>query len=330
MRATLLIAPEQLQIGNVTDPTVGPEEVLIHPTRVGVCGSDVSFFVGHRVAPYPFILGHELVGRVVAVGARVTRVAVGQRVIVEPNYPCGKCAFCRTGRGAICPDKVIMGMTVPGCLADYALAPEEFVWAIPDGISDVDAATIEPLAVSLHAFTRSGARMGDSIAVIGCGATGLLLIQAAIAQGLRVMAHDQIPAKLDMARRFGAVVPEQGDPAKQWQDAGVTTVFECAGAAPTVELALRAAPRGSLVVLVGLASSPASFVPLRLVREGIQVAGSMIYDHPGDFSRSIALVAGGTLKPSSIVTDTFPLDQAGEALKLARTGRSGKIHIEMT
>ncbi len=330
MKAAFLLAPEQVEIREVERPIVGPDQVLIQPTRVGVCGSDVSFYAGHRVVPYPHLLGHELVGRVAAVGTQVTAIRVGQRVTVEPNYPCGKCQFCLTGRGSICPNKQSMGVNLPGCFSEYAVAPAEYAWPLPDSVSDIDAATIEPLCVSLHAFRTSNARLGDAVAVLGCGATGLLLIQVAVAQGVRVLAHDKFPEKLEMAQRLGAVPAEGDDVAKLWQNENVTTVFECAGATATVDLALRGVPRGGQVILVGLASSPASFVPLRLVREGIRVAGSIIYDHPTDFSRAIALAASGTLRPAEIVTDTLPFGSIKRALDLACTGQAGKIHIEMS
>jgi len=331
MKAALLKAPKKIDIGDVARPVLVQGEVMIEPARVGICGSDVSFYLGHRVPPqYPFLLGHEVVGRVVSVAPGVTKVSAGQRVIVEPNYPCGACSFCRGGRGNICPNKLSMGVTTPGCLSECTAVPAGFVWPLPDSISDVDAATIEPLTVSLHALIQSGARMGDTVAVVGCGVVGLLLIHAAVAQGVRVLAHDKVDRKLELAARLGAVACGHRDPAALWMSENVSTAFECAGAAATVELALSAAPRGSQVVLLGLSSSPASFVPLRLVREGIRIVPSMIYDHPSDFARSIALVASGTLRPSCIVTDTIPFESIGRALEVASTGEAGKIHALMS
>ena len=326
MRAALLLTPAKIEIHDVALPELAAGEVLIQPMRVGICGSDVSFYLGHRPLAYPCVLGHEVVGRVVAVAEGVTRLAAGQRVVVEPNYPCGVCRFCRSGRGNICPNKKSMGVTVPGCFADYVAAPAEFVWALPDSISDLDAAAIEPLTVSLHALFRSGASMGETVAVVGCGVIGLLLIHAAVRQGLRVLAHDKFEEKLEVARRLGAIAIRTDDAARVWQAEEVSTVFECAGVTSTVELALNSVPRGGKVVLLGLASSSASFVPLRLVREGIRIEPSLIYDHPADFARAIALVAGGTLQPSCIVSDTLEFESIGRALELASTGHAGKIH----
>ncbi len=272
-----------------------------------------------------------MVGQVIALGGNVSKFRIGQRVIVEPNYPCGTCALCAAGRGAVCGQKQSMGVNIPGCFAHLASAPAEFVWALPDNVSNQDAATIEPLAVSVHGLRQSGAGPGDTIAVLGCGVVGLLLIHAAVAAGVRVIAHDRVPDKLSMARVLGAAIVSEAEDAEQvWPKENVSTVFECAGASSTVELALKAAPRGAQVVLLGLASTPASFLPMRLVREGINLQTSMIYHHPSDFTYVIELVAKGLLHPASVVTHTYPLERVGEALKLGGTGRAGKIHIEVT
>ncbi|MBN2243281.1 MAG: alcohol dehydrogenase catalytic domain-containing protein [Acidobacteria bacterium] len=331
MKAALLTGPEEIRMGAIDQPVLSPEDVMIQPACVGICGTDISFYFGHRRVPYPFVLGHELMGTVAALGQAVDRFSVGQRVIVEPNYPCGSCRLCAAGRGAICPNKISMGVNVPGCFSEFAVAPAEFVWEISDSISDPDAATIEPLAVSMHGLKRSGAKSGDTVAVLGCGVVGLLLIHAASAMGIRTIAHDRIGSKLDMARNLGAAIASEAgeEPAALWERESVTTVFECAGTSATVELALAAAPRGANVVLLGLPAAPAQFIPMRLVREGINIYTSMIYDHPNDFARAIGLVADGTLQPSRVVTDTFPFESVSRALRLAGTGESGKIHVLM-
>ncbi len=330
MKAALLLGPEKVTIKDIEEKPLAAGNVRIRPTYTGICGTDVSIYLGHRSVPYPFVLGHEVAGVVTALGADVQKLRTGQRVIVEPNYPCGSCRLCRSGRGAICARKGSMGVNLPGCFSERAVAPAEFVWPVPDSVSDQDAATIEPLTVSMHALLQSEACMGDTVAVLGCGVVGLLLIHAAVAAGMRVLAHDRLADKLDMARSLGAIAVDGGsDTAALWEREEVRVVFECAGVSPTVELALGAAPRGSQVVLVGLSSEPSSFVPIRLVREGIRVQTSMIYDHPEDFNRSINLVAEGKLHPARVVTDTFPFESIGAALERACSGKAGKILIKM-
>lgn len=331
MKAALLIGPEKIEMDDIAEPSLAAGDVMIEPAYAGICGTDISFYRGHRIVPYPFVLGHEVTGRVVGLGAGVTtNLRIGQRVVVEPNYPCGSCRLCLKGHGAVCEQKGSMGVNLPGCYAAHVAAPAEFVWPLPEAISDQDAATIEPLAVSMHGLLQSGAQAGDTIAVLGCGVVGLLLIHAAVAKGVRVIAHDRFEAKLGMARGLGAIAASGLTGAERmWQEEDVTTVFECAGAPATVELALKASPRGSQVILLGLSSAPASFVPMRLVREGINIHTSMIYDHPADFAHTIELVAGGVLHPARVVTHTYPLESLDEALKLAGTGEAGKIHIKM-
>lgn len=330
MKAALLQSPENIVIGDISIPPLAKDEVRIQPAYAGICGTDISVYKGHRDVTFPFIPGHEFLGQVVAVGEQAGKIRVGQRVIVEPNYPCGTCALCRKGRGAVCAHKGAMGVNMPGCFSEYANAPAEFVWPVPDAVSDQDAVTIEPLTVSLHGFLQSGVQKGDTVVVLGCGVVGLLLIHVAASMGVRVIAGDRYPDKLAMACTFGAeIMPEGEDAATYWDQQDVITVFECAGVPETVELALQAAPRGSNVMLLGLSSRPASFVPVRVVREGINIHTSMIYDHPADFARAIELVTSGVLQPSRVVTHTYAFEDIGKALEFAATGKAGKILIKM-
>jgi threonine dehydrogenase-like Zn-dependent dehydrogenase len=170
-------------------------------------------------------------------------------------------------------------------------------------------------------------KAGETVAVVGCGAIGLLIVQVAVQRGMRVLAHDLASEKVALAASFGAERADGQDMAQLWQDREVSTVFECAGAAKAVEACVAAAPRGSEVVLLGLDSKPVSIVPFRLVREGISIETSLIYDHPADFAHCIELVAEGALRPGSAVTHTFPLEDMREALDLACAGTCGKIHI---
>ncbi|HUX41120.1 MAG TPA: alcohol dehydrogenase catalytic domain-containing protein [Rectinemataceae bacterium] len=330
MKTALLQAAKKISIGETQAPAAGPGQILIRPAYAGICGSDVSLFLGHRaVASFPHVLGHEIVGRVEALGEGVTKLSVGQRVVVEPNYTCGVCEFCRSGRGNICPDKKSAGVNLPGFFSELCVAPAEFSWPVGEEISDADAVTIEPLAVAVHALRHSGARLGDTVAVVGCGAIGLLLVQAALAHGLRVIAHEMSAKKLSMARELGAIIPSGDDVAALWKKEGVTKIFDTTGVNATVELALASAPRGSEIFLLGLATEAAKFVPLRFVREGLRLSGSLIYDHPFDFPATISLVSRRILKPSRIVTDTIPFAEIDRAFELASSGGAAKVLIKM-
>jgi len=330
IRAAFLESAKKITIHETFVEDIGPNQVLIRPILTAICGSDVSFFEGHRVpAAYPIILGHEVIGNIVAVGDNVKAMTIGQRVIVEPNYPCGTCRFCQTGKGNICPNKKSLGVTLPGCFAELFNAPAEFCWPIPDSIPNEEALLIEPLTVSLHALWQSEVKEGDAISVLGCGSTGLLLIQAAKQQGVKIFAHDKVKRKLAMAHQMGAEVSDNQDHARLWQEGNVSTVFECAGSAITVGIALNSAPRGSQIILMGLSTSLANFQPLRFVREGLRMNGSLIYQHPNDFKKAIDMVEKGILSPKLIIADTFPLEKIQEAMLVASSGEAGKVVIKM-
>lgn len=333
MKAAVLTEVKKIEIRDFAEPVPARGEVLIRPIYAGICGSDLSLYLGHRqVASFPHRLGHEIVGRIEALGEGIPEsrgLAVGKKVVVEPNYTCGTCSFCLGGRGNICPNKKSAGVNLPGLFSELCAAPAEFTWPVGEGVSDIDAAAIEPLAVAVHAVRASGAALGDCVAVIGCGAIGLLIVHAALAQGLRVLAHETSPKKLAMARGLGAQTPEVSDIAALWREEGVTTVFDTTGVRATVDLALASAPRGSHVILLGLATEEARFVPLRFVREGLRLSGSLIYDHPADFPATISLVERGILKPSSIVTDRLPFAETARAFELASSGSAAKVLLDM-
>ena len=105
MKTAWLLGPGNIAVRDAPEPRPAAGEVLLQTELAGICGTDVSFYLGHRIAPYPFVLGHEVIGRVAAVGDEVTKFAIGQRVLVEPNYPCGSCRLCLAGRGAVCAQK---------------------------------------------------------------------------------------------------------------------------------------------------------------------------------------------------------------------------------
>ena len=292
MQAGVLVQPKRLELQNRPVPSPGEQEVLIKMELLGICGSDVSLYLGHRSnTPFPLIIGHEGIGRIEQLGTNVTRLQLGQRVVIEPNFPCGQCALCWSGRSNICLQKRIFGVLEPGCFAEFALVPAQFVWPIPDNVRDEDAVLIEPLAVALHGLYTAPARPGDVLAVIGLGAIGLLLTQLACSMGYRVLAYDRVAEKIALAEQLGAIpLPadsSEGDLAKIWQKAGVSTIFECAGAAPALTMSIAAAPRGADVVVLGLADQASALTEFTLTRQGIQVLSSIIYQHPLDFQRSI-------------------------------------------
>jgi 2-desacetyl-2-hydroxyethyl bacteriochlorophyllide A dehydrogenase len=339
MRAALLTEPHKVDFRELPLPEPGPGQVRLQMKLVSICGSDIHLYQGDwaKTTPYPVRPGHEGVGYINAVGEGVTWFNIGQRVVIEPNFPCGQCKYCWKGKGNICPNKRIIGVTEPGCFANYIVLPAKFAWPLPEHLSDDDAVLIEPTAVAMHALRISQVQPGEAIAVIGLGAIGILLTHIAVRQGYTVLVTDRLFNKIELAERLGAIRTNVVDNAelaaqlgRQWDEFEVVAVFECAGSATATALAIEAAPRGAEVVLVGLSSETASFNPFQLTRKGNNILTSMIYDHPDDFGRTIGLIAGGIIEPRQVITRRYELDEIATALEKISKGNEIKVVLDIS
>lgn len=331
MEIGILNSPQNIEIREMILPEPKSGEVRIKVKQIGICGSDVHFFQGHRKLFKPTIMGHEAIGFIDKIGEGVSNRVLGQRVVVDPNIVCGQCTYCKRGKGNICVNKRIIGQTEPGCFAEYVCAPSASVFDIPNEISDDNAVCIEPMAVAYHALFSSQAKSGDAIVVIGLGAIGMLLTHLALQLGYQVFVHELNPELVQKALDLGAHKFYDSDVEKVTTfltQKDVQVIFECAGNEKTASLAAEIAPRGSQIILLGLSEKLATYQPLKITREGIQIKGSIIYDHPFDFLRVIDLLKSKVINPSLIITKRMPLKDLQKALNLASAGHAGKIIIE--
>ena len=323
MRGALLSGTAKMTVQDLSVPEPGPDEVRIKLLKAGICGSDLHIYAGDFSGiPYPLTTGHEGLGIIEKCGVNVSPDRLGTRVVIEPNFPCLKCRYCQRGQGNICPDKRIFGVRETGCFAEYAIAPAEFVWEVPNGISSDDALLIEPSAVAYHALKLISAKPGSAIAVIGMGALGLLVVQIGLALGYKVLANDNVPVKMDLPVSWGAIRvqrPTIEGLNAEFTEADVLAVIETAGSGDGTETAIRSAPRGAEVVLVGLSLEEVSVVPMTLTRNGTKIYTSMIYDHPNDFRQVIALIESGAIQPSQIISSRTDLENLPHTFEWLRT-----------
>jgi L-iditol 2-dehydrogenase len=326
-----------IELKNIEIPEPKAGEVRIRLKQIGICGSDVHLFQGHRSLNYPHIIGHEGLGYIDKIGGGVEGRELGERIVIEPNIPCHTCRYCQSGRGNICINKWVVGVNAVGCFAEYICLPSAFAWKVPPSVSDADAVTIEPTAVAYHALMASQAKPGDTIAVIGLGAIGLLLTHVALSLGYKVFVTEINENKVKLVEKQGAMplnpegtlAEKTNIIAEKWFKEDVCAVFECAGASVTTTMATAAAPRGADIVMLGLSNRPAEFVPLKTVREGISMLPSIIYDHPFDFKRVLQLIESKTIQPSFVISENKPFTELQSALDLASEGNSSKIIIHI-
>lgn len=335
MLAARLHGPGSIALEEVMRPAPGPGELLFKVEQAGICGSDVHVYKGHRSIPYPLTLGHEALGRVVEVGEGVSRVRLGQRVIVEPNIACGACEYCRRGQGTICPHKTVLGINTDGAFAEYLRVPATHAWAVPEHADWRDLIVVEPLAVAVHALAVSGVQPGDDVMVLGCGPEGLLLTALLTSTRIHVRAADLNPFRVQAARDLGAeaevMTPETAETLQRelLGSRSPMTLFECSGSAEGTAWCINAVPRGGKVVLIGLSESPVPVQPLRYVREGMALVGSLIYDHPTDFRRALSLTTRGfTL--GHLINRVFPFGNVQEGLEAAAAGMVLKGGLDLT
>ena len=302
------------------EPELGSGQVMVRVVGVGICGSDLALISHARRAPsYPWVLGHEAFGEIVAAGDGADPSRIGQRVVIEPNYPCLRCPACLAGLTSMCPHRVLVGFTAPGLLTEYAAVPSAHAWPVPGHWSDGDAACAEPLTVALAAIRRSGIGPGGSCLVVGAGSQGGLLGLALAAHGVTPHVLEPDDGRLQLAVSLGA---KAAGP----DDRGFETIFETSGAEAALAEAVRRAGYGATVVMIGLGGHATRVDTALLVRRQLVLRGSLIYDHPGDFA---AALASAVPSPDRILRASYPVAEAPEAFRAARTV-PGKTWIRVT
>lgn len=295
--------------------------VRLVPRRVGICGSDLHIYRGDRMVEPDLCMGHEVTA-VVADG-NGTRWTPGDRVVVEPNIPCGRCQACVRGVGEACLDKTTLGITHRGGLALVMDAPADYLYGIPPQLSEDVAVFTEPLAVSLHAIRTMGyVGPGADIAIIGGGAQGILLARL-LGTHHHIVILENNPHRQELLRSL--------DPSwdcRPATDDKFMHVFETGGTAGSAELALDLLNPGGTLVIVGLSQDPVCVTPFQIARSAWTIKGSIIYDHRIDFPASLTWLARyGT--PSLLPTKTYAFDNVPEAFETFARGETVKAIISM-
>lgn len=351
MLCAVLYGVRDIRVERFAAPNIQPDEVLVRVTRVGVCGSDVHYFtegrVGNFVVDSPLVLGHEAAGVVVDIGSQVERLQPGERVAIEPGYPCRKCFYCKAGRYNLCPNVTFMATPpVDGAFCEYVAWPQDFVYPLPESMTDEEGAMMEPLSVGLWAVERGGVRPGDTVAVFGSGPIGLLTLQAARAAGATTLiAVDVEDYRLEHARRLGATHTfndRQGTALREIRQlvgplrdlperyCGVDVAFETAGSLITTRNAVAAVRAGGAAVLVGLPPQP--MVEIDLVSAAsreVDIRG--MFRYANRYPPAVALTEAGRVDVASLVTHHFPLTEVEEALTFAdeHKGEALKVMVDV-
>ncbi len=334
MKAALFYGPnEPLRVEEVPTPTPGPGEVLVRVAACGVCHTDLHY-TDHGTPTFkkpPLILGHEISGTVAALGPGVEGFREGDRVLLPAVLTCGTCFLCRTGRENICERLRMFGNHVDGGFAEYVVAPAKDIFHLPEEIPLVEGAIIaDAITTPFHAVVNRGrVTPGDWVVVIGCGGIGLNLVQVAAALGARVIAVDIVEAKLEWARKLGAVEAVNANEVERVDkqvrrltgQGGVDVAFEAIGNPRTQEQALACLRAGGRLVLVGYSPKAMTLNSGRAMFRELEVVGSLGC-RLADYPRVIELARQGRIRVAELVTHRFPLEEVNAAFDTLRRGEA--------
>ncbi|MBI5991936.1 NAD(P)-dependent alcohol dehydrogenase [Clostridium perfringens] len=307
-------------------PIVKENEVLVKLDYVGICGSDLHYYENGRIGDYivepPFVLGHEPGGVVVEVGNKVKHLNIGDRVALEPGKTCGHCEFCKTGRYNLCPDVIFFATPpVDGVFQEYVAHEADLCFKLPENVSTLEGALIEPLAVGFHAAIQGGARIGQTAVVMGAGCIGLVSMMALKAMGVsNVYIVDIMEKRLEKALELGAtgIINAKEKNAiekvmKITNNNGCDLVIETAGTEITTVQAIHMAKKGSNIVLVGYSKSGEMTLPMSLVLDK-ELTFKTVFRYRHIYNMAIEAVASGKVNLKGIITNEFDLDDVQKAM----------------
>ena len=326
---------QPLEIREVPDPVIGPEEVLIATRSCGICRTDVHIQDGLAYVPeMPHVPGHEPAGVVAQVGDRVQGIEVGQAVVPHLFLTCGHCHYCRTGRDAQCMHiDGIIGVTTGGGFAEYFKAPARNLLPVPEGVS-FDAAGLTSCAVitAVHAYRRARLSVGDTAVVLGAGGIGQILIQVLKHAGLRVAGLSRSQRSLELAREAGADLcvslsdEQAADKIIDMADGlGAAAIFECAGFANTMKTASQCAARGGQIIVIGEEAEFPEIDTIAIAQREIEIIGSR-NGSKQDAADALAWMAQGIIKAP--ITVRLPLTEINYGLQMVRDGSAhGRVVV---
>jgi L-iditol 2-dehydrogenase len=320
-----------LRLETIPDPCgPGPGEVVVRITAAGICGSDLHTYldgrIGDTVVEHPVVPCHECAGVIESAGpdARAgdgAALVPGGRVAVDPAIPCNSCEWCNRGDPNLCVELRFFGLPPEnGCLQERVRVPARCCFPLPDSIDDASGALLEPLGVALHAADLAHLRPGRTVAVLGAGPIGLLIVQTArIAGGGPVYVSEPLPWRRNLAEQAGGVLLDADDPAgdllHHTNGRGVDAVFEAAWGGSAIEQAAAMACPGGTLVLVGIPGDDRCILRHSVARRKgltLRFCRRMKFTYP----RAIRLVEEGHIQPGILVSHTFPLAQAAAAFMM--------------
>ncbi|MCU0520011.1 MAG: zinc-dependent alcohol dehydrogenase family protein [Anaerolineae bacterium] len=327
MKALTIHRPTEAAVVDIPVPDPGPTDILVKVAACGICGTDVHIYRGEYLGEYPVIPGHEFAGEVTAVGERVDRIRVGDRVAIEPNVACDNCYNCLNNRQNFCLNWQAVGVTRPGGMAEYVVAPEKAAFDI-GSLSFEEAAFVEPLSCVVHGIERAEVHLGDRIAILGAGPIGLLLLQAARGRGASdITVLERQPARLDLARAYGArlCISDLGG----LTPSGYDVVIDATGAPEVMAQTVGLARGGGTVLLFGVPPRGSTLMldAFTIFEKGLTLRSS--FTSLRNSYQAIALLQSGAVAVRDLVSHRLPLEHFDKGVAMIEQGLDGVKKVLM-
>ncbi|WP_276918110.1 zinc-binding alcohol dehydrogenase family protein [Aneurinibacillus aneurinilyticus] len=320
MRAVQVQKAHQLLVQEVEKPRIkNTTDVLVKVKRIGICGSDMHIYHGtNPLATLPRVVGHEVAGEVVEVGADVKTIQVGDHVVVEPIRYCGTCYACRKGRPNVCASLSVFGVHEDGGMREWFVLPEKQIHAVDSSLSWDEIVLAEPYTIGAQAVWRGQVEKGDTVLIQGAGPIGICILKMAKLQGATVMITDLNDERLAFAKENGADIIINAsrenirDAVARWTAGeGVNVVIDAVCLPMTFELSIDVASPAGTVVVLGFDERPAPISQLPITKKEVTVVGSRLQTN--QFPKVIRLLNERKLTHNGLVTHTFPLEKVQDA-----------------
>jgi len=332
--------PGAYEVREVDVPKLGANDVMVQIKATAICGTDISIlynkYIGKKPVPIPMILGHEGAGIISDIGEEVNYLSIGDRVAIEPLRGCGQCIDCKLGNKNMCHDWEHLGITCDGTFAEYVVVPENSVHKLPENVSFQNASCLEPIGLTARSLEHVKPMLGDTAAIIGPGKIGLFHLQALKASGVSeifIIGLDQDKKRFEIAEKLGASFIINGskeDPIKKVMEItkgrGVDIVIETANSPKCFSMAIDLAGPKARVSTFGLYPE-ATIAPLSIIRKGLTICGdvALLTKH---FIRAIRWIEIKKVLAEPVITRSFSLEQAEEAIRIFKEGTEGAIIFE--
>ncbi|UCE11081.1 MAG: alcohol dehydrogenase catalytic domain-containing protein [Candidatus Thorarchaeota archaeon] len=312
MKAAVYLGAGEIEIQEIPEPDLGPNDVMVKPKYVGICGSDLSAYE-YGMYERGLVMGHEFSGEVVDVGEAVTQWKKGDRVVPNSLTPCKICSFCTDRRYSLCEDMQMVGISMNGGLAELVALPETTLHALPDSVDFQIGALVEPLSIALRGFNMIRFNPGNSVLVLGTGPIGIMSIHLArLMEASVVYASEPLSARRSAAKHAGA--DAVFDPTDEsvalrienlTQGLGVDSVVECTGEPGPTSEAFQLVKRGGKILVLGISEEPVEVDFMTGVLNELTVQFSYLgYE---EFPEAIRLLEEGAINPRQMITSIIPL-----------------------